>query len=369
MKKSLGSLLFLFLVPLMATSQLCDVNFTVSNPKPYVKEPVIITFHAAQKDHKEVMFFDLSIDKSPLFTLTLLEKKEHEVAYHDKYVTYTYQLFPLKEGNLTLPFKLKVSTASDKSVETFATGSRDVINPMLTDDYDIPIKALHLFVKPIKAVDLVGDFTLKMQIDKKILRPFEQLNLNYTLQGKGYPANIPNLLPKIEGVEIFLEKNHPNKETDIYQYALIADKNFTIPALKLHCFSPKKRRYYTLQTNPTAIKVKAISQEALLDKHDSLPSTVSNFDWKNLFYALLIFIAGYLSATLHIFDFLKKSTTVDNPLKDDITQSKNPKALLQLLLSTKNRDYKPYIDTLEAHLYHDKPIDFKALKEQLLKLT
>jgi len=365
MKKSLGSLL-LIMMSLWGDSDYFDFNLSVDNPHPFVKEGITITFKAHQKNHKNTMFFELTPPHNKSYKLQLIDKKDNISAYHDKYITYRYHLYPLKEGNISLPFTLQVATVSDESVKTFVTGSWDEVNPMAKTTYNPKVPPIILQVQPIKAVDLVGDFTLTESEIPQQIDAYKQLNILYTLKGEGYP-NIPKqLLKKQKDVEAFLELRSPNPQTHLYNYALVAEHDFTLPAITIHAFSPKKNRYYTLQTKAQHIAVTPLKQEEILDKKENFPSK-SPINIISILNALLLFVAGYLTATLMPFSRMKKKSKKHNQLKEYIQQSKDAKTLLKLLLSQDNRAFENAIQELESLLYHDSSHKLQEIKEKLLK--
>jgi hypothetical protein len=369
MKKNLGNLLLLLLFfNQLYAAKLCDYRFEVSHTTPYIKEGVDITFYASQLDQSSVMFFDLKAPQSSDYKLIFLHKSENSSHYHDKRVAYYYRLYPLKAGELLLDFNFSISQTSDKSMEKFASGDRDIIKPMLKNQTFIPLKPLHFQVKPLKkGVQLVGDFKLDMQLDKERVHAFEQLNLTYILKGEGYPSTIKTLLPKIERVESFLELEE-TKGQQRFSYALLADTNYTIPAVTISCFSPKKKRYYTLSTKAKKIRVIQQNPSEIVDSKNSLPTDA--FSLSSLLpylNGLLLFIAGYVTAHFQLFEIFQKKISTQDPLREKIAATKDAKSLLKLLLSLDARGYKEEISILEEAIYHDRHISLKQLKEQLLK--
>ncbi len=372
MKQNLGNLrgflLFLLFTSSLHTSPLCDYHFEVSNNTPFVKEGVKVTFFARQKDRSTVMFFELNAEKNNDFELHLIKKQEDKSAYHDTKIIYKYLLYPLKEGEISLKFDFKVSQASDKSMEEFASGNRDVIKPMMTDETKIALTPLQFSVKQVpKQTDLYGDYTLKMNLKNTSLDAYEQLNVTYTIQGKGYPSKIKNLLPPIDGVEMFFEVEESLKGRQVFHYALTTQKDFTLPAVTLKGFSPKNGKTYTLKTAPQEIKVVQQSTKSLLDAEDSLPDTA--FNWASLLpiiNGLVLFVAGFITAKLNLLEKWRKKMPQENPMHLKIKEVKEAKSLLKLLLSTKNNAYKEEIRALEDIIYHDSKESLKAIKEKLL---
>jgi len=374
MKKLLGSL-FVFFTLYLSASDLCDYSFKVSNNTPFVKESVEIVFEAVQKDKSRVMFFELKPKESEDLELHLLEKTDMKKSYHDNRVRYRYILYPLKSREIELGFDFKVQEASDEAVEKFYTGNRDVINPMATDDTDIELKPLVFHVKTLeKKVDFVGDFQLDVQLDKKEIDAYEQLNITYKLKGKGKAEVKKDILPKIDGVDKFLEfsgdvKSFIKGGEVVYRYALLSDKDFMIPEVKIECFSPKKQKYYTLKVPAQNIKVSSTKAVNLLDEEDSYPTTAFDYS-KMLSYinGFLLFIAGFIVAKLDFMRYLKRKEPKLDPIVQKIKKAKDEKELLQVLLSSHDTAYKPYIKELEESIYEEKKCDFSKLKDELSKL-
>jgi hypothetical protein len=374
MKKTLGSL-FIFFSLYLSASDLCDYSFKVSNYSPYVNESVEIIFEAVQKDKNSVMFFELKPKENKDYQLYLIEKSDMKKSYHDNKVRYRYIMYALKSGEIALDFDFKVQEASDEAVEKFYTGNRDVLNPMATKDTVIELKPLVFNVKALeKKVDFIGDFELGFDIDKKEIKAYEQLNLTYKLKGKGKAYIKKDILPKIAGVDKFLEfsgdiKSFIKGGEIVYRYALLSDKDFTIPEVNIECFSPKKHKYYTLKVPPENIKVSSIEVKNLLDEKDSYPVTA--FDWDKLLpylNGLLLFLAGFAVAKLDLLKYLKKTEPQLNPINTKIKKAKDEKELLKVLLSSYKNCYNQYIKQLEESIYEQKRCDFPKLKDELLKL-
>lgn len=380
MKRNLGRdvvwlLLFtLSYMPLLAENKLCDYQIHVSNKTPYIKEAVEITFEAKQVDPSEVMFFELSIPKSDTYEIIFIEKLDDQKGYHDSKATYKYLLFPLRSGTISVAFDFSVSTASDESVEKFYTGNRNEIRPLQKKQYTIDVNPLSFEVKALdEKVDFVGDFTLNASEIKTSLEPYEQLNVAYTLEGKGHAETIDDLYGEINGVEHFVERSGKLEDLYtgsrvIYRYAFLSPESFTLPMIKLHAFSPTKNQYYDLVVPIQHITVKPVDASAYLDSSDSHPSDAFSFEkYSQIFNAILLFSAGFLSAKWIRLEWFRRKKRDKDPLKAKIAETKDEKELLRLLLSQTDTTFRVYIEALEDSLYGDKPSRFSAIKDSLLK--
>ena len=193
MKKLLGSL-FLLLFETLSGSSLYEYDISLSNQNPYVKESVNLTITLKQKDKSKVMFFLLTPIKNSNFKLHLLGTNTINKTYHDNTTTYRYILYPLSDGEHSLDFNLTITQSTDKGVEKFYTGNRDVIKPMSAKYTKLQLKPIKLIIKKLSQnVDMIGEFKLDFSHDNTYINSYEQLNATYILEGKGYINN--NLQP------------------------------------------------------------------------------------------------------------------------------------------------------------------------------
>ena len=364
MRRNLGSLLILWLLALtLHAHDLCDVKVWVSKHDPYAGEEIRLKVEAIQKRTKNAMFFDFHAPKSPSYTLKLLSKDEKR-GTQNKEVIFHYLLKPLKEGNLTIPLSIVVKEASRESVKDFVTGSFDEMEMLQTRDTTLKIEPLHLQVKPLKEpVECIGAFQLNAQISAQDVAPFAPVYLTLTLQGKGSHNRLENLIPPIKGVDRFVNRSGEQK----LEYVFSSDHNFTIPSAKLRCYDPKQDRYYSLQTPAYPITVHRLDPATIVDKEDSFEADRFHLaDLLNYLYALLIFVAGYLSAKFKLFERRSRTIAPDDPVDEKIKRCHTPKALLHLLLSQPDQHrYQKEIEVLEGMVYRNEKGNLNNIKEQL----
>lgn len=378
MKKNLGKILLFLIFPLVmsANTDLATYSLTSNKKDLYKKEAVEITFKAEQKDHTDEMFFFLEPRKSDNYRIELLDKNTKKIAYHNQITTFKYLLFPLKEGNIDVKFDFIIKVASDDAVAQIYTGGRNNVKWMDTTDTKVDVKPLRLHVKPLQEdVDLVGDFTITSKIQSTEINRYGSANIKYYLSGVGYNEKEFNPLKSIDGVTIFSEinDNYLNNTKDGYQmkreyaYALVSDKDFKIPAIKIKVYSPKQNRYYTLSTKEYDIKVSSIDPATLVDsKEYPLEKSYDFTTLKNIFIAIAIFMAGFISAKLSSNISFKRAG--EKQKFKDIKETKTPKELILLLLQNyQNHEIQDYINELELLEYKKSDKSFKEIKAEILK--
>ncbi len=378
MKHTLGNILLLFLLCnsyLLAESSLASYTLKANKTTAVIKEPVVITFQAKQKDHSDHMFFSLEPQKSKDYSIVLLNKKVDDNKYHDSSATFAYLLFPLREKDLHIHFNLIIKTASDKAIKQSYVDDHDDSIAISTYDTKVKMQALFIKINPLKhPVDLVGDFKLSKSIDKTEISQFENLNLHYLLIGKGYKAeNLELLKNSDKTISLFArESTLQNRLTPEgyslkkeYVYAITAKDDFIIPALKLQAYSPTKHIYYTLHTEKNSIKVTKIDTATLLDKEEfPKREDIDVTLYKNILIACIIFFAGFLTAKMsENFSFKHKEKKYI-----DIENAKSSQDLILLLINKyTNKDVAKFINTLEMILYKKSSQSLEEVKKQILK--
>ncbi len=377
MKNTLGKIYLLVFLEILsfADTNLATYSLTTNKESVVVKEAVEVTFQATQKNHSNVMFFFLEPKKSDDYKIELMNKTEEDLSYHNKRTTFTYLLFPLRSGNIKVDFDFTIKVASDEAVAQVYRGSRDNVKWIDTIDTKVKLKPIILHTEDIKNnTQLVGDFTIISKLKNDQIKAYESLHVTYYLKGTGYDKTDIDLIDKIDGISIFKDvTEHYNKATKDgyllhkeFNYALVGDKNFSIKAKQIHCYSAKQKQYYTIQLEPYNIKVDSTSSETLIDKQE-YPTDTYDFEGIIKFFVYIsIFISGFITAKI----MPRQLRLVYKKEKfDDIKKSKTPKELLLILINNyaKHNLEKSYCD-LENLLYkesHEK--SFKSIKKEILE--
>ena len=365
MKKNLGRFILLFIPFYLFSSPLADLSFKLSKDEPFLNEQITLTLTAKQKDLSSAIFFEFIKPTSKDYDITLINKLEKRDANQAKIVTFSYKISPKRSGDIKIPLALKVKQASKESVSAFNTGSADELENLKTKDTLLDLNPIHLKVKELKKkVDFIGDFELTYKIDKTKAAAYEPIYASFDIKGEGSHNDIKKLFDDIKGVEIFLDKRG-----DLgFDYVFVSDKSFSLPPLKLSCYSPKKKRYYTLNSKNIDINIQKIDSSSLLDKSDSYPSSGVDIS-KILPYlnAILLFLAGYLSSHFNLFKKVQKVQKKDD-FKDKIKECKDEKELLKLLLLQNQKRYTPFIEELEDMIYNSKKGSIRSIKDRLSDL-
>ncbi|WP_193110393.1 BatD family protein [Sulfurimonas paralvinellae] len=377
MKKSLGRIFLIFLLFTTAiyAKQLATYKFFANKKEAVVKEAIEVTLIAHQKNKSKVMFFFATPKKSNDYKAVLLTKEIQDHSYHNTSAVFKYIIFPLKAKKIHIDFDFTIKTATDKGIAFAYVEDHDDSKRIAMEVSHVKIKPLDIRVKKLKhPVDLIGDFKLNSTIDKQSINQYENVNLHYTLLGTGYNDKV-TLLKNLKDVNLFSDINNAYikltpegyKIKREYIYALSAKKDFTIPAVTLHAYSPKTEKYYTLTAAQHHIKVTKIDTSKLLD-NEEYPQTkeLINFDaLKQFLIYLIIFITGYLSAQFQSFSFKKDA---DSTELQEIKKAQTAKELLFILVNIhKEQQFSHEVKMLEEIVYNNAAHNFNKIKTTIIK--
>ncbi len=338
---------FLFFFPLLLiASPDFSANLQVSNTRPVVKEAVLLKLYITLRNTKKFYRFQFQPSSTKEYRTLFLESFKTKSSNGNDEILFHVALFPLHQGKITPKLSFTAEETTQDEVKKFVTGSADELTDLRTKKQTIPLPPVTFNVAPLaKGTKLVGDFTLTQQLDKTTIKPNEQVNMLFTLAGRGYPPEISEML-NISKTQLYTDHEtfHDKLFTKkIYRYALITDHNVTIPSIHMKAYNPANKRYYTLQTEPISIRV--LSQK----KQNKTSFPIDRINLKNTLNIIVFALAGILLA---IFLPLKHKNIHTNPRKM-IARSKTFHELLHttIFLSKMYPELEKYQQILETHLY------------------
>ena len=374
MKHNPGRRFWLLITILLGILHAEDFRFDARTDilDPYVKEGVLLSIDLNQTNHDIVLLFNFDLKPSPDYTFQRIDSKESD-SYHNAKVRYLYLLYPLRSGKIDIGFDLIKRVTNDESVAYSFSGDRDNVKGLVTQNTRIDLPPLHLNVKALpKGISLVGDFSLTHKLEKTEAAPYEPIPFQVTIKGKGYPPLLKTLMPQHTPFTLFLEKpiihtSHSEagtQSTVTYPMALSHEKDFTLPALTLYAFDPKKERRYTLTVPATDIHIIKSDVNSLVDTVDTPPPLHTNWHWlTTLLGYLMAFGAGFATAWVVKWQRKHPRKEATHPLAEKIDACKEKKTLLQLLLAHDTVRFSSVIDALEADLYGKKSTSLTTLKQ------
>jgi len=232
---------------------------------------------------------------------------------------------------------------------------------------------LNISVKPLpEGVDIVGDFTLNVVVDKKSINPNEALNVTVEVKGKGNLEDIKTFKPYVDGVSVFDEKMVVSKLKLTQKMAFVADANFTIPEFSLTFFNPKTKKVQMIKTEPIAVEVKGskANQALTIKRGENSAPVVTKQEivvqnGVSTLWLFAAFVAGLLT-TLGVM-LLKPWEALQKEKSFNIKDYKT--LLVKFLPFEHHSDVKKMMDILEKSIYSNESVnvDKKLLKELVKK--
>jgi len=257
----------------------------------YEGEPFIVT--VILKEPVELASPDIKISE-PKFKdckvvkLHTLPPNNHESEYIT--IIENYLVTPKKSGLLNIsPITAEINMQITPQVESMFGffGAQSQVKRVKSNALKISI-----LPKP-KNVDIIGDYTIKYNINKTKTSANKQIVYSYEISGYGDLSTFKTQDIKINGVTIYPKDAKiktvikDQKVVSVYkkEYVLISDQDFTIPSIQINAFSPIKKKLYNLSVKPihiTIISKKAIN--TILNNKDLSTNSIntSNLAKKNI---------------------------------------------------------------------------------------
>jgi hypothetical protein len=357
-------------------------TFHVDNQPHYKHEAILLDVNITQEEHSPVMLFKFTLQKSKNYSFHQIKFKENSTYHHLKHY-YQYLVYPNQEGNCSIQFEMIKSITNDNKVAAYAMlDTRDNVNGLFQangltkEDTKIELNPLTLNIKAIPhATDMVGDFKLTYHLDKNSTDAYDPVHLHVLLKGNGNLLPM-KLIPQSDHYHLFTQEPkvkivHTIKgtQTDImWDYAISAKENFTLPKILFKAFNPKTQKLYELKIPAQTITVHQIEKTTLLDKEDTPSSLSTNSDasWFWIFLSYVaVFMAGYLlPRNLWRRKIVLKKSQAEH-LTNRIKNAQTHKELLQLLVVQNSSKYHEAINHLEEVVYNNQKIPLEKIKKML----
>jgi hypothetical protein len=351
-------------------SQLVDKN------KVYIGEPIVLSYLFKQR--KDIDLSDANFN-APAFK-NFWAKRTAQVpnTTEGDYNIYriNYILYPQKEGDLRLE-----SARMDVGIQV--TRKKDFFNFQNVKWKSIYSNDVSIQVKPLPSgVTLFGDYSFTVVADKNVTKVNEPVNLTITIRGEGNVDDIDDFEVTVPNATVYADKakrnsaliNGKNEVIFKQKFAVVSDRNFTIPPLSFRFFNGAvkelhSRAFQIEVKNPRVIKREThLEKKEPIEKERRIKEVVVEKTSRTLLgiTAFFSFLLGALS--MWLLRYKRAVKVEESPIRQRIKNSKSDKELLALLLPyvDKTPQMQKLITQLEENIYHDKKhrIDKRALSKE-----
>ncbi|BCD67561.1 BatD family protein [Nitratiruptor sp. YY09-18] len=296
-----------------------NVVFTLQVDKKnvYVGEPLIADLMLKIKRNINIVDYSFVMPKLENFWVKQLKSSHNYLEEHGAYLIKHLKLLliPQKSGDLVISPAIFKYAVPNHTVDTFGFS---ITAPVWKSVFSNEVR---LHVKPLpQDVDLVGDFTMKVTVDKNRVKANEPVNLKIVIDGEGNIENFDGVDLDIPGVTVY--KNKPivkEKYTNGHlqahfeqTFSLIANHSFIIDAINIPYFSLKEKKIKMLQSKPIKIEVEGgtiehtkPSEPPSLESSHNIKKNVQQgwrFDWISFAIGLgagvLLIVLGFFARVL-----------------------------------------------------------------------
>ncbi|NPA50340.1 MAG: protein BatD [Epsilonproteobacteria bacterium] len=290
------------------------------------------------------------------------------------YITqhYKFVFFPQKSGKLKLgPVVVSVAKAV-KTQDPFMNDFLDI----LFENYvweKIYSNVIEFNVKPLpENLEVYGDFEISGEVDKKRVQANKPVNFILKIKGVGniddikkFDLEIPNAV--VYSDEPQIKKRFVSGEIEgefIQKFAIIADRNYTIPPIEFKYFSKSLKKVVTKKTKPIDIEVVGgsnlqttplvVKSTAPVEEKSKEVKVIYKEEKSYLKYLFLIVGFG-LGVGAVLFYQRVEEPKKETPIIKKIKRAKSDKELLDILLPYSNlEELKEILEKLEENVYKSK---------------
>jgi len=376
-------------------------NFSISMDMDkndvFVGEPVKLDVKFKYKLNAKADKINITEPKIEDFWIKKSPKPTKSIEGDKVVMTYSYLIFPQKSGY----FKIKPIEADVGALKRRDSGGNFFNDPFF-NAFDQTIQwrkyisnKLFIHVKPLpNNLEVYGSFDLKASVDTIETKANKPVNLTIKINGNGNIDDVKKFNLDIDNVVVYSDepKVRAGLNAGVYggvftqKVALIADSDFTIPALKFTYYDKNLKKVVTKETKPIKIKVKGGAKSEIVPKlttnsNKKIQSTpkATEVIQKNEISsqkAYLFLFFGFLFGILVSFGYFKfnsrKKVKKETPIINKIKKSKGDKELFELLLPYGKKDeyIKNILETLEENIYGNKKtkMDKKEIIQHFLDL-
>lgn len=354
-------LMLLMLTPLMAEhNSTFSFRMDADKEEAYLGEPIRITFTFRYPIDKQIAEANFAPPTFHDFWVKPGRKVPNTIKNGEHIYKLEYLVTPQRPGRLEIePARMDIGILATKQKNTLRF-DRVKWKSIFSNPLHVEVKSLP------DDVTLFGDYTISAVVDKNHAKANEPVHLTVTVKGSGNLDEIPDFTIQTDKAAVYSDKPVINTHFEkglqkgrfIQKFALLSDRNFTIPPFSLTYFDAATKQIKQISTTAIPITVEApqaVATHPRLEKR-STASTDGSTHSRELWIATLAgaFAAGVLLTLLWCSNqgrFGRSKTA--GSLAERIKKAKSDKELLTLLLPYNGRSPQldHVIEQLESNLY------------------
>jgi len=361
-----GVLWLMVLIPLWLgaeqTTYTWQVNATKSRVAEHEAFAIEYTCRFSTQAYPYVVAFEPPLQSD---AYRMIPRSSDEQVVNGKRINrYRFVVFPQQPGELTLALQATMEYTTRDSIENAVIG-RDNVEKLDYTAKKIDLPVVKVLVRP-QPTAYAGHMRLWLDVDHDRVDAYTPVQVALRLEGEGNLDALQPFTLKLSDVHSFTDGESRKLEltdrgyegTVTQQFALVSEKDFTIPSLQLRYYDTRLRRVVNLSTPPHLIHVLAATVKPSPEDVPPESQTLS-VPWPVLLAAALVgFIAGRFVPTL-------RRREEDLSLLQKLHSCTDPKRFIVYLASMDTQKYAVLIDEIDALLAEGKKVDLRYYKRQL----
>ncbi len=235
-------------------------SITLSKKEAYVGEPLVANLELKIKRTLKIVDYSFQMPKLSDFWVKQLKATNKYLEERGDYLVKRIKLLliPQKPGVLLVGPAIFKYAVPNQSMDMFGFSvTAPVWKSVASNSVRLRVKALP------QNVDIVGDFHIDLHVDKKRTKAGKPVNVTLTIAGVGNLENFSGVDLQIPNATVYADTPHKKEHFASGQlhsvfsqtFSIIAESDFTIPALDIPYFSLTHKRIEHLTTKPITIKV------------------------------------------------------------------------------------------------------------------
>jgi hypothetical protein len=293
MKPSLGKIFFIWILTIGQVWGVYQWSIHEAPKSLMVGESGVIRYQCAFDTSAGDYTIEFRPSEVDAYRASILTQRD-QIVEGKRVQTFDVLITPKYSGEIEVRFDALMRHTTFASIEN-ATIGRDNVKKYDFNDEKVylPQAVVHVSESPAA---LSGKLILEVSSDVKRVRAHEPLHVSVVVRGKG---NMDQILPyelNISGVTVFSQPSQKSVSPSVVGYegevsqefALVAEKSYTIPALTLQFFDTEKNQVVTLRSNPIYVEVEeGYELSSLLDVPEINDyRTLKHYGWYAFFTLL-----------------------------------------------------------------------------------
>lgn len=333
-----------------------ELHVSISKPELLQGEPALLTYTFEYAPKEAPVDFRFAAPKLAHFRVLNSESVQQETSGRTRW-TKRYTVVPMQSGTLqTGPAAMNIAT---RTYQKDAWGQWMPAVVWSQKRYE----SVPVFAAPAPSgVQAIGNFELSAVTGRNETEQGKPVHLTLSLRGCGDLSLSEPLQMAIPGVDVFQEKHAENahwKEGCYYSernqtFALVGQRDFTIPEVRFRSFDPKSNRVVQTQTVPIEVRVKG----------RGLPAAAQVKKEEIMGYGIIgAAAAGGFVAGIVLTLLLGRRRGKTTRVRVDSMR----RTLIELLKHLDDREAKRCAEEMEKHLYEGGEAPDEAALEKVLQ--